>query len=115
MSNEADHLSRTLVFTLNVILDSDAEKRQRIASAYQEAGLLVATIPLDKDGARPRVEACIIRFNRYKAAGDVACAGWILRAVEERVDERNLPGWRQLHKGIDQASKLLPLRPPSRH
>jgi len=52
MSNETDHFSKTLVFTLNVILDSDAEKRQSIASAYQEAGLLVATIPLDKDGAR---------------------------------------------------------------
>lgn len=114
MSDETEHLSHTLMFTLSVIIESDVEKRQRIALAYQEAELLVATIPLDNGDARPRIEACFKRVDRYKAAGDVACAGWMLKAVEERINERNLPGWRK-RKVIDQASKLLPLATPTRH
>ncbi len=43
-------------FTLNVIIESDVEKRQRITLAYQETELLVATIPLDDGDARPRIE-----------------------------------------------------------
>jgi hypothetical protein len=115
MNDENEHLSKTLVFTLSVIIESDAEKRQRIALAYQEAELLVATIPLDNGGARLRIEACIKRFDRYKAAGDVASAGWMLKAVQERVEEKNLPGWRKLREVIDQASELLPLATPTRH
>jgi hypothetical protein len=115
MSEETEHLSRTFVFTLSVIVDSDPEKRQRIAVAYQEAEQLVATIPLDNGDARPRIEACVIRFDRYKAAGDVASAGWVLKAVQERVEERNLPGWRKLRKVITQATKLLPLAIPILH
>ncbi len=110
-----DHLSKTLVFTLSVIIDSDAEKRQRIALAYQEAELLVATIPLDNGDVRPRIEACVERFDRFKAAGDVASAGWILKAIQERVEQRNLPGWRKLRKVINQATKLLPLPTTTRH
>jgi hypothetical protein len=115
MNDETKHLSQTLVFTLNVIIDSDAEKRQRIALAYQEDELLVAAIPLDNGDARPRIEACFKRVDRYKPAGDVACAGWMLKAGEERVNEQNLPGWRKLRKVIDQASTLLPLATPTRH
>ncbi len=115
MNDETEHLSKTLIFTLNIIIESDAEKRQRIALAYQEAELLVAGIPLDNGDARPRIKACVKRFDRYKAAGDVACAGWMLKAMQERVEQRNLPGWRKLRKVIDQASKLLPLETPTRH
>lgn len=100
MSDETEHLSKTLVFTLSVIIDSDAEKRQRIALAYQEAELLVATIPLDNGDARSRIKACVKRFDHYKAAGDVASAGWMLKAIQERVDEQNLPGWRKLREVI---------------
>ncbi|WP_455273801.1 hypothetical protein [Rhizobium herbae] len=75
MSDETEHLSKTLVFTLGVIIDSDAEKRRRIALAYQEAESLVALIPLDNGDAHPRIDACFKRVDRYKAAGDVACAG----------------------------------------
>lgn len=115
MKEETEHLSKTLAFTLSVIIDSDAEKRQRIALAYQEAELFVAAIPLDNGDVRPRIEACLERFNRFKAAGDVACAGWMLKAVKERVNEQNLPGWRKLRQVIDQASRLLPLAAPTRH
>jgi len=113
MTNETEHLAKTLAFILSVILDSDAQKRQRIALAYQEAEQLVAAI--DNGDARPRIEACVKRFDRYKVAGDVACAGWMLKAVQERVEERNLRGWRKLQKVIDQASKLLLLAAPTRH
>jgi len=99
MTNETEHLTKTLAFTLGVILDSDAQKRQRIALAYQEAELLVATIPLDNGDARPRIEACVKRFDRYKAAGDVACAGWMLKAVQERVEERKSTRMEKAAKG----------------
>lgn len=46
---------------------------------------------------------------RRPRSSDVACAGWMLKAVEERVNERNL------RKVIDQASRLLPIAPPTRH
>lgn len=115
MSDETEHLSKTLVFTLSVIIDSDAEKRQRIALAYQEAELLVATIPLDNGDARSRIKACVKRFDHYKGAGDVASAGWMLKAIQERVNEQNLPGWRKLREVIGQATKLLPLAIPTIH
>ncbi|MBP1862182.1 hypothetical protein [Rhizobium herbae] len=115
MNDETELLSKTLVFTLSVIIDSDAEKRRRIALAYQEAELLVATIPLDNGDARSRIKACVKRFDHYKAAGDVASAGWMLKAVEERISERNLPGWRTLREVVDQATKLLPIAIPTRH
>ncbi|WP_455270897.1 hypothetical protein [Rhizobium herbae] len=115
MSDETEHLSKTLVFTLSVIIDSDAEKRQRIALAYQEAERLVAMIPLDSGNARPRINACVKRFDHYKAAGDVASGGWILKAIQERVEERNLPGWSTLREVIDQATRLLPLAIPTLH
>ncbi|WP_428429473.1 hypothetical protein [Pararhizobium sp.] len=115
MSDETEHLSKTLVFTLGVIINSDEENRQRIAVAFQEAKLLVEKISLDNGGARLRIEVCVKHFNRYKAAGDVACAGWILKAIQERVDEQNLPGWRKWREVINQATKLLPLAVPTLH
>ena len=69
---------------------------KRIANADQDARSLVATIGLDDEGsARPRIVACFERFNAYKTADDVAAAGWILTAIQERVAERDLPGSEQ--------------------
>jgi hypothetical protein len=100
-----------LVFTVRVIVESDAEHRQRIADAYQDARTLVATIELDDKGsARPRIVACFERFRAYKAADDVAAAGWILTAMQERVAEGDLPGWRQLRKIIKGTVRGLPPR-----
>lgn len=59
MTDETELLSKTLAFTLSVIIDSDAEKKRSIASAYQEAELLVTTIPLGNSDARSRIRACV--------------------------------------------------------
>ncbi len=107
--HETADLLDTLMFTVKVITQSDVEGKQRIANAYQDARSLVATIGLDDEGsARPRITACFERFNAYKAADDLAAAGWILTAIQERVAERDLPGWRQLRKIIKGAVRELP-------
>jgi hypothetical protein len=107
--DESAALLDMLLFTVRVIVASGAEDKQRIANAYQDARSLVATIGLDHEGsARPRITACFERFNAYKAAGDVAAAGWILTAMQERVAERDLPGWRQLRKIVKGAVRELP-------
>lgn len=107
--DETAHLLDTLLFTVRVIAASGPDDKQRIANAYQDARSLVATIDPDDEGsARPRIVACFERFNAYKAADDVAAAGWILTAMQERVAERDLPDWRQLRKIIRGAVRELP-------
>lgn len=69
----------------------------------------MAGIGLDDEGsARPRIVACLERFRVHKNAEDVAAAGWMLKAVQERVAESNLEGWRQLRKIINSAVRELP-------
>jgi hypothetical protein len=109
LHDETADLLDTLMFTVKVIVMSEPDARQRIASAYQDARSLAATIELDGEGsARPRIVACFERFEAYKAAGDVAAAGWMLTAIQERVGERNLDGWRALRKIINSAVRELP-------
>lgn len=116
MNEETKHLSETLVFAIGVILEGNKDARLRIARAYLEAQQLVAEIPLDNGDARPRIVACLEKFNAYKAAEDVACAGWMLAAIRERVNELNLlPGWMKLRKVIDQTIRLLPSIEPTLH
>ncbi|WP_246749939.1 hypothetical protein [Mesorhizobium caraganae] len=98
-----------------MILQSGPEDRQRIALAYQEAQTLVASIPKDSGDARPRIAACIKRSDTYRAVDDIACVGWMLTAIEERVDERNLSTWRQLRKVINKILTQLPLSKPAVH
>ena len=98
-----------------MVLQSDPEDRQRIASAYQEAQQLVATIPTDNGDARPRIVACFERSDAYRAADNIACVGWILMAIQERVNERNLLDWRKLRKVVNNTVKLLPLSKSTLH
>ncbi len=112
---ETEHLSETLVWACGMILQAEPDDRQRIAHAYHEAQELVAGIPLDDGDARPRIETCFKRSDAYRAADDVACVGWILTAIQERVNERNLPGWPKLRKVVKEARKLLPLDRPTVH
>ena len=107
--HESADLLDMLLFTVKVIATSEPGDKQRIANAYQDARSLVATIGLDGEGsARPRIVACFERFNVYKTADDVAAAGWILTAIQERVAERDLPGWQQLRKIVKGAVRELP-------
>lgn len=57
--------------------------------------------------ARPHSEACLRRFNMDKNADDQAAAGWMLAAIEERVSERDLYGWRRLKEIVDTAVQEL--------
>ncbi|TCU15619.1 hypothetical protein EV130_1203 [Rhizobium azibense] len=107
MESEVEALSKTLAWTCGVIAQSDPEERQRIAAAYRQAQTLIAGIPLEGGDARRRIVACIERSDTYRAVEDIACVGWIMTAIQERVNERDLPHWRQLRKIIKLALKLL--------
>ena len=107
--DETADLLDTLLYTVKVIATSGPDDKQRIANAYQDARRLAATIGLDDEGsARPRIVACLERFSAYKDAGDVAAAGWMLTAIQDRVAERDLPYWRKLRKIVDVAVRELP-------
>jgi carbamate kinase len=101
--DETADLLMALLFAIRQIVESGARDKQRITSAYNDARSLIATIECDRGSARPRIEACLKHFNIYKNAGDVAAAGWMLAAIEERVGERNLYGWRRLGEIVDAA------------
>lgn len=105
--DETDDLMKTLVFTLGVIVDSDADSRSRIAEAYSSAKALAASIPLEDGSARPRIVACLELFRTHKEAGRVDAAAWMLTAVQERIGEKNLPEWEKLQIVADKAAQLL--------
>ncbi|MFJ6326072.1 MULTISPECIES: hypothetical protein [unclassified Rhizobium] len=107
--NETQDLIKTLMFTADCIVNSAASERRRIAEAYASAHELVAKIPLRNGSAYPWIIACFEQFDRYRAASDVACSGWMLAALEFRLDEHGLEGWRELRSIVDQLVALLPL------
>lgn len=109
MYRETKDLSETLAFTIGVVLQSDPYQRKVIASACQQAKRLVATIPLDNGDARSRIFACRDRFTSYKTINEVACAGWMLVAIQERVNEQSLPNWRMLHQLVRKTVEMLPI------
>lgn len=100
MSDETRDLTKTLVWACGMVLQSGPEDRQRIALAYGQAQELVAGIEPDNGDARPRI---------------VACVGWILTAIQERVNEKNLLGWSKLRKLVNGAIELLPVDGPTVH
>jgi hypothetical protein len=53
MNDETEALSKTLLWTTGMVLQSNPEDRQRIALAYQEAQELVVSIPKDNGDASP--------------------------------------------------------------
>ncbi|MET4692157.1 hypothetical protein [Sinorhizobium fredii] len=115
MKNESEDMSRTLAWACGMILQSGPDDRRRIALAYQEAQELIASIPKDNGDAYPRIVACFKRSDTYRADDDIACVGWILTAIQERVNERDLPDWRRVRKVINRTVKLLPLSSPTAH
>lgn len=116
-TDEAQHLFNTIDFTIGVILRSNADDLNRIAFAYQEAQCLAEAIPLAPGNAdaRPRIVACMNRFEPLQTQGDASCAGWMLMAVQLRLNERNLPGWEALLAAVERAIELLPSPEPTRH
>lgn len=115
MIDEVVDLSKTLVWTVGMITQAGPDERKRVANAYREARGLVAQIPKTDEGARPRIVACFQRSDEYRAVEDIACVGWILTAIEERVNEGDLPDWRKLRKVVKNAVKLLSDPTPTLH
>ncbi|MBB3429052.1 hypothetical protein FHT85_006083, partial [Rhizobium sp. BK312] len=54
-----------------------------------------------------RIEACLKHFNSHKNADDAVAAGWMIAAIQERVSERDLYGWRRLKEIVDVAVQEL--------
>lgn len=50
-----------------------------------------------------------MRFDGNRTADDIACVGWILTAIQERVNERDLPHWAKLCKIVNASMKMLPI------
>ncbi|MGG6898059.1 hypothetical protein [Rhizobium sp. BR 315] len=105
--DETADLLMALLFAVRKIVDSGAQGKLRIAKAYHEARSLIATIDQDRGLARPRIEACLKHVNIYKNADDPAAAGWMLAAIQERVGEHDLYGWRRLGEIVDAAVNEL--------
>jgi hypothetical protein len=57
MTDEVEHLSNTLMWTVGMI----TQDLKRVAKAYREAQDLVSKIPKTEEGARPRIVACFHR------------------------------------------------------
>ena len=87
MQIKANALTKTLVWTVGMVTQSTEETRERMALAHKEAQDLVAGIPKENGSARPRIETCFRRSDAYRAVDDVACVGWVLTAIQERVNE----------------------------
>ncbi|CDZ66613.1 Hypothetical protein NGAL_HAMBI2605_48890 [Neorhizobium galegae bv. orientalis] len=111
MHDEAEDLAKTLAYTVGVIANSDGAEKERIAAAYYEAQELAWSIVPDGSSMRPRIEACLHRFKDYQAAGDIAAAGWMLTALQERIGEGDLADWDKLKIIADKAAQLLVPRP----
>jgi hypothetical protein len=109
MNDETVDLSHAIIGIGNTILQSNADDRLRIAKAYHEAHLRVATIPLDNGDARPKIIACFLQSDLHQDANDIAFVGWILLAMEIRVNEQNLRDWEKLSDVVHQLVGLLPV------
>ncbi|RVH69181.1 hypothetical protein CN198_14030 [Sinorhizobium meliloti] len=95
--DETNHLTETLIFTLNVIVEASPDDRHRIAEAFLSAQTLAASIPIEAGSARPRIVACLEQFQMHKAAEEIEAAGWILCAIQERIAEMDLPEWEKMN------------------
>jgi hypothetical protein len=115
MNDENENISITLLQLGHLVMQSDAETRERIAVAYLQAQEMVASIAKDHGDARPRIVACFECSTAFEVLDDIAWVEWMLTAVEERVNERDLRNWRSLRKVIKTVVKVLPLVKPTVH
>lgn len=112
---EAAEMFKTLQWTVGMIMQSGPDERQHIANAYHEAQDLMASPLLEGSDARQRIVACFERSDVYRAANDSAGVGWVLSAIQERVNEKDLPDWRKFRKVVRQAVEMLSISKPTIH
>jgi hypothetical protein len=108
---ESNALAKTLAWVVGVIVHYECQPQQlelkRIAHSYLEAQAFIVDIPKDNGNARPRIVACIERHNAYLANHDVANIGWMLTAMQERLNEQNVPGWEKMLAAVDNLVNLV--------
>lgn len=107
MHNESTELIKTLTWVVELVMTTNAAMLQRIAESYTEAQAHVAGIPFDEWSARPRIVACLERWNVHRASDDLGGAGWVLTALQERIAERDVRNWPELKAIADQAVEML--------
>ncbi|ACM35482.1 MULTISPECIES: hypothetical protein [Rhizobium/Agrobacterium group] len=115
MRSEFLDISETLIWASCLVLHSGPKDRHRIALAYHEAQELVDHIPLNNEDARSRITACFEKFDVCQVENDIACVGWMLMSIQQRVSEQNLYDWRELHDVVQKVVKLLPRPEPTVH
>lgn len=115
MHDENYDLSKCLIWCVGMITEATPDERVRVADAYRQAQEVVRGILKDEDGARTRIIACIHRSDELKAKGDIASVAWLLTAIEERANERDLRDWRKLRAAARNAVKLLLISHPTVH
>ena len=115
MADEVADLTKTLIWTADMVSQASGRDLKRIAGAYVEAQTHVAGIEKADGDARPPIVACFKKSDEYRATDDIARVGWILTALQERENEGDLPGWRKLRKVIARSVKALPINGPTFH
>lgn len=90
--DESADLLDMLLFTVKVIATSEPGDKQRIANVIRCSLACGGRSAWTMKARRGHVLLHVSRFIAYKTADDVAAAGWILTAIQERVAERDLPG-----------------------
>lgn len=115
MKEEPQALFKTLEWAVDTIAQSGPDDRKRIALAYMEARKLVCDIPKEDGSVRTRILTCFERSDAYRTVNDIACVGWILTGMQERVEEQDFPEWPEFQIVIDKAVKMLFASGPTVH
>ena len=107
MPNETEEIEESLVFAYEAVKQANTLMRARIRQVYVEALEHAAELPTADGSARPRIVAFLQRLEPYKARRDMAGVGWLLAAMQERLNERNLMGWKRLKAIADATVEML--------
>jgi len=105
--DETTELVQTLLSSLSVIAESDDQTRLRIRNTYRSGLMLSAHLALMGDDTPPRIGTCLAWYRAGSEAGEAASVGWLLAAIDERVNARDLRDWHTLSKLLDDAHEFL--------
>ncbi len=105
--DETTELTQTLLSSLSVIAESDDQTRLRIRNTYRSGLMLSAHFALTGDDARPGIRTCLAWYRAASEANEAASIGWLLAAIDERINARDLRDWQALQKLLDDAHDCL--------
>lgn len=110
--DETTDLMHTLLSSLSVVAESDDPTRTRIGNTYRSGILLSAHLALSNENVRSRIDVCLEWYRAASEADEAASLGWLLAAIDARVDARDLRDWSLLRQILDDAQSVLS---PTRH